>query len=208
MPTAAALGAIDIAVPAAATEQGHPAAAGRCEAAMAAGTVAGSLLAGWWAFGSPQRRVVAMQAVMAGGLAVSTLFATQLALLGAVLVVPGVALGALFASLYLLVGQLAPKGSGTRTFAWLVTVNNGGLALGAAVAGAWSEASGPVAGLWFATACALAGIGLALGAFEFVRAHTTWSPGLANAMSTFQQTARWRYSGERQRGGVMGHIRC
>ena len=164
LPTAAALGALDIAIPAAATEQGHPAAAGAIEAAMAAGTVTGSLLAGWWAFGSPQRRVVAMQAVMAGGLAVSTLFATQLALLGAVLVVPGIALGALFASLYLLVGQLAPKGSGTRTFAWLVTVNNGGLAPGAAAAGAWSEASGPVAGLWLATACALAGIGLALGA--------------------------------------------
>ena len=125
-----------------------------------------SLLAGWWAFGSSQRRVIAMQAVIAGGLAISTLFATQLALLGAVLVVPGIALGALFASLYLLVSQLAPRGSGTRTFAWLVTVNNGGLALGAAAAGAWSEASGPVAGLWLATACALAGIGLAVGALS------------------------------------------
>ena len=102
--------------------------------------------------------------VIAGGLAVSTLFVTQLALLGAVLVVPGIALGALLASLYLLVGQLAPRGSGTRTFAWLVTVNNGGLAVGAAAAGAWSEASGPVAGLWLAAACALAGIGPALGA--------------------------------------------
>ena len=164
MPTAAALGALDIAIPAAATEQGHPAAAGAIEAAMAVGTVTGSLLAGWWAFGSPPRRVIVMQAVMAGGVAVSTVFATQLALLGAVLVVPGLALGALFASLYLLVGQLAPTGSGTRTFAWLVTVNNGGLALGAAAAGALSEASGPGAGLWLAAAFALAGIGPALGA--------------------------------------------
>jgi MFS family permease len=158
VPTAAALGALDIAIPAAATGQGHPAAAGAIEAAMAVGTVAGSLLAGRWASGSPQRRVLLTQALMGGGLALSTLFATQLLVLGAVLVVPGIALGALFASLYLLVGHLAPSGSGTRTFGWLVTANNGGLALGAAVAGALSDASGPGAGLWLAAGCALAGI--------------------------------------------------
>lgn len=164
LPTAAALGALDIAIPAAATEQGHPAAAGAIEATMAVGTVAGSLLAGRLIFGSPQRRVLAAQAVLAGGLAATTLFATHLVLLGVVLVLPGVALGALFASLYLLVGRLAPSGSGTRTFAWLVTANNGGLALGAAAAGALSEASGPVAGFWLAAACALAGIIPALAA--------------------------------------------
>lgn len=164
LPTTAALGALDIAIPAAAVDQGHPAAAGAIEAAMAVGTVAGSLLAGWWAFGSPQRRVLLTQALMAGALAVSTLFATQLVVLGAVLVVPGIALGALFASLYLLVGRLAPSGSGTRTFGWLVTANNGGLAIGAAAAGALGEASGPVAGLWLAAGCALAGIGPAVGA--------------------------------------------
>jgi MFS family permease len=164
LPTAAALGALDIAIPAAATAQGRPAAAGAIEAAMAVGTVAGSLLAGRWVLGSPQRRVLAMQALMAAGLAVSTLFATQLGLLGAVLVVPGIALGVLFASLYLLVGRLAPPGSGTRTFGWLVTVNNGGLALGAAAGGVLADASGPAAGLWLAAGCALAGIAPALGA--------------------------------------------
>jgi hypothetical protein len=45
-----------------------------------------------------------------------------------------------------------------------VTANNGGLALGAAVAGALSDASGPAAGLWLAAGCALAGIGPAVGA--------------------------------------------
>ncbi|MBE2316382.1 hypothetical protein DVA67_010370 [Solirubrobacter sp. CPCC 204708] len=164
LPTAAALGALDIALPAAATERGHPAAAGALEAAMAVGTVAGSLLAGKVVLGTIRRRVVVSQGLMAVGLAVSTLFATQLVLLGAVLVVPGIALGALFASLYLLVGRLAPRGSGTRTFGWLVTANNSGLALGAAAAGALSDASGPVAGLWLAATCALAGIAPAAGA--------------------------------------------
>ena len=55
-------------------------------------------------------------------------------------------LGALFATAYLLADRLAPAGSGTRTFAWLVTANNGGLAVGAAVAGALSDGSGCVGG--------------------------------------------------------------
>lgn len=164
LPTAAALGALDIAIPAAATEQGHPAAAGAIEATMAVGTVAGSLLAGRLLLGSPQARVLAMQAVLAGGLAAATLLTTHLVLLGVVLVVPGLALGGLFAALYLLVGRLAPEGSGTRTFGWLVTVNNGGLALGAAAAGALAQSSGPGAGFWLAAACALAGVVPAVGA--------------------------------------------
>ena len=67
-------------------------------------------------------------------------------------------LGALFATAYVLADRLAPAGSGTRTFAWLVTANNGGLAVGAAVAGALAEGSGASAGLWFGAACALAGV--------------------------------------------------
>jgi predicted MFS family arabinose efflux permease len=82
----------------------------------------------------------------------------RLELLGAALIVPGAALGALFATLYLLADRLAPAGSGTRTFAWLVTANNGGLALGAALAGALAQRSGADAGLWFGAGCALAGI--------------------------------------------------
>jgi predicted MFS family arabinose efflux permease len=125
---------------------------------MAVGTVAGSLTAGrraWrWA---PERRVVALQVVMSIGLAVSALATARLGLLGLALVLPGAALGALFTTLYVVVDRHAPPGSGTRTFAWLVTANNGGLAAGAAIAGALSEAPGPSAGLWFAAACALAG---------------------------------------------------
>jgi MFS family permease len=159
VPTAAALGAVDVAVPAAAREHGSATAAGVLLAAMAAGTVSGSLIAGrrdWhWAPGS---RVVALQIVMSLGLALTAAVATELWLLGAALVVPGAALGALFASLYLLVDRLAPEGSGTRTFAWLVTANNGGLAIGAAVAGALSDGAGPEFGLWFGAVCALGGV--------------------------------------------------
>jgi MFS family permease len=74
----------------------------------------------------------------------------------------GMALGTLFITVYLLVEELAPPGAGTRAFAWLVTANNGGMALGAALAGGLIGAHGGAAGLWAATACALAGVPIAL----------------------------------------------
>ncbi|WP_157592444.1 hypothetical protein [Solirubrobacter soli] len=157
--TAAALGAIDISLPAATRALGHFSAAGVLLAGMAVATVAGSLLAGRRAWrGPPARRVVVLMALLAGGVALTATATGSLALLAASLLVPGALLGALFATAYLLANQLTPAGSGTRTFAWLVTANNGGLAFGAAVAGALSEESGAAAGLWFGAACALGGV--------------------------------------------------
>jgi MFS family permease len=156
---AAALGAIDIAVPAAAREQGHLSAAGVLIAVMAVATVTGSLVAGrrrWRR--SPQWRLVVLLAVMSAGIALTASVTGRLELIAAALIVPGAALGALFATLYLLADRLAPAGSGTRTFAWLVTANNGGLALGAALAGVLAERRGADAGLWFGAACALLGV--------------------------------------------------
>ncbi len=156
--TASALGAIDVAVPAAARENGSVTAAGVLLAMMAVGTVAGSLLAGGrtWDW-SPQRRVIALQLVMAAGIAAAALTVAWTGLLGLVLLLPGATLGVLFTTLYLLVDRLSPEGARTQTFAWLVTANNGGIGVGAAVGGALSEASGAAAGLWFAAICALAG---------------------------------------------------
>lgn len=155
--TAAALGAIEIAVPAQARAQGHVSAAGLVIAAMAAATVVGSLLAGRrrWRL-APQWRIVALTVPMAGGVALAATATGALELLALALLIPGAALGALFASLYLLADRLAPAGAGTRAFAWLVTANNGGLALGAAAAGAVTEGASAAAGLWLGAACALA----------------------------------------------------
>jgi predicted MFS family arabinose efflux permease len=132
---------------------------------MAVATVAGSLVAGRrrWR-GAPEWRVVGLMSVMAVGVAVTATATSSLFLLAVALIVPGAMLGALFATAYLLADRLAPAGSSTRTFAWLVTANNGGLAVGAAVAGALSEGSEASAGLWFGAACVLAGILPATGA--------------------------------------------
>ncbi len=157
--TAAALGAIDISLPAATRALGHFSAAGVLLAGMAVATVAGSLVAGRGRWrGPPAWRVVALMTLLAAGVALTATATSSLALLAAALLVPGAMLGALFATAYVLADQLAPPGSGTRTFAWLVTANNGGLAAGAAVAGALSDTSTASAGLWFGAACALAGV--------------------------------------------------
>ena len=58
----------------------------------------------------------------------------------------------------MLADRLAPEGSATRTFAWLVTANNAGLALGAAAAGALTDRSGADAGLWLGAVFALAAV--------------------------------------------------
>ena len=99
----------------------------------------------------------------------------------------------------MLVDRLAPEGSGTRTFAWLVTANNGGLAIGAAVAGALSEGAGPEFGLWFGAACALAGW-FRRRPRSYVRTRTRTTPGYAGALSTFRQTAYRARQGNREHG--------
>jgi MFS family permease len=203
VPPAAALGAIDVAVPAAAQERGHTTAAGVLLAAMAAGTVAGSLFAGRRAWRwRPEQRVIALQLLMGVTLAGAAATAGRLELLGLALVLPGVMLGALFATLYVLVDRLAPDGSGTRTFAWLVTANNGGIALGAVVGGALSEASGSAAGLWFAAVCALAGAAPAAGAAVMsARVHDrTQLSGASGVPSGGTRTATRQGNGETREG--------
>jgi hypothetical protein len=156
--TGAALGAVGVAVPAAAREGGHVTLAGVLLAAMAVGTVAGSLLAGarQWRW-PPERRVIALQVVVGAGFALAALTATRLEALGFALLVPGAAIGVFFTTTYLVADRLSREGTGTQTFAWLVTANNGGIGVGAAVGGVLSEASGAAAGLWLAAICAVVG---------------------------------------------------
>jgi hypothetical protein len=156
----AALGAIDLAVPALARSAGAPARAGLLLAALAAGTATASLLAGRrrWAWPAT-RRLPALQLTVAGALAGAAAVAGRPAALAVVLVAVGMALGAQFVTVYPLVDELAPAGAATRSFAWLVTANNAGIGIGAALAG---QLDGGAAGLWLAAGCALAGLPVTL----------------------------------------------
>jgi predicted MFS family arabinose efflux permease len=106
-------------------------------------------------------RLALLQVLLAAMLALSALAADSHALLALVLAGAGLALGALFVTLYLLVDELAPAGAGTRTFAWLAAANNAGIAAGAAGAGELISQHPDPAGLWLAAGCALAGVALA-----------------------------------------------
>jgi MFS family permease len=100
--------------------------------------------------------------VWAAALAAAALVSGSPAVLALVLAAAGSALGTLFITLYLLVDELTPRGARTRAFGWLVAANNGGLGLGAAVAGELIPGHGGATGLWIGAACALMGIPFAL----------------------------------------------
>jgi Major Facilitator Superfamily len=159
----AALGALNVAVPALARAAGAPARAGLLLAALAVGTATASLLAGRanWKLG-PARRLAAAQAALAVALAAAAAVSGRPVVLAVVLAVAGTAVGTLFVTLYPLVDELTPRGARTRAFGWLVTANNGGLGLGAAVAGELIPGHGGASGLWLAAGCALTGIPVAL----------------------------------------------
>jgi MFS family permease len=161
--TGTALGAVDVGVPAIARAAGSPAAAGLLLAAMAVGTALAGLLAGLRVW---RREPLQRVAILAPALAVAfagCAIVRPLPALAAALAAPGAILGILFVTAYVAIDALAPPGASTRTFAWLVTANNGGLALGAAVGGALAD-SDPHAALWLAAAAALPGAAFAAAA--------------------------------------------
>jgi MFS family permease len=163
-----ALGAINLAVPALARAAGAPARAGLVLAALALGTATASLLAGRAGTQRAVWRPAAMQAALAAAFAAAAAAATSPVGVALALAAGGAALGTLFVTLYLLVDELTPAGAHTRAFGWLVTANNGGIAIGAAVAGELVRDHGGTAGLWLAAGCALAGVPVAL-ALGFAR---------------------------------------
>jgi MFS family permease len=157
---AVALGAIDVGVPAITRAAGAPAAAGVLLAAMSVGTVVAGLLSGLASWRRPPlARVALLQPMLVAALAACALV-RQLGLLAVLLAVPGAIVGIILVSAYVALDELAPSGAATRTFAWLITANNGGLALGAALAGALADTN-PQATLWLAAFAVLPGCAFA-----------------------------------------------
>jgi Major Facilitator Superfamily len=161
----AALGTINVAVPALTRSAGAPASAGLLLAALGAGSAVASLVTGRVTWRRPPLvRLRLLQLVLAAALAGAAVSANEPVMVGAALVVAGMALGALFVTLYMLVDELTPRGAATRTFAWLVTANNGGLAFGAALAGVVIAARDSASALWIGVAFALVGMAISIAA--------------------------------------------
>ncbi|MDP9398655.1 MAG: MFS transporter [Actinomycetota bacterium] len=157
-----ALGAIEIAVVAAADRAGSAAAVGLVLALFTAGSLVGGLVHGArsWRW-SPASQLVLLCGLLALGLAAASL-TRSLWQLAAVLVVTGATVAPTIAVLLSLMGAAAPEGAQTETFTWAATANFCGVAGGSALAGLATE-SWLLAGL-------LVGAGLAVVAALLARA--------------------------------------
>jgi MFS family permease len=136
VPTGMAFGVVEVALPAFAVEHGHrPALAGVLLSAMAIGSVLGGLwsAARHWRLATI-RRFLLLQAAFAVGM-LPLLAADSLVAMAGAMLVAGLALAPSAAAGYLLIDQMAPAGTSTEAYTWVVTATVTGTALGAALAG-------------------------------------------------------------------------
>ena len=133
--TAVGLNMAFTSIAARAQRQGHAAAAGYIEAAIALGSVAGGLL---WGRRRHTRthstQLAGLVGVLAIGIAICAAV-TSLTALGTLMAVMGLAIAPLFVVSYLAADDLAPEHQQTEASTWVNTANNIGSAAGASVAG-------------------------------------------------------------------------
>lgn len=141
------LGAMEISITAFATHEGASSMAG----VLIAFQAAASLVAGLW-YGSrhhdapPGERYPRICLLLAAGL-VPLLFTTSIAEAIPLMVVSGFALAPAGTVLYGLVDELAPAGTATEAFTWMVTAISSGVAAGSALGGALVTGGHPHRGL-------------------------------------------------------------
>jgi MFS family permease len=158
LPEGMAFGILGVAVPAFAVRHGTAAAAGWLLAAQALGSGAGGLWYGTRRWSRPlTRRFAELSGLLALGLLPLAL-ARSVGVLAALLVVGGVALAPATAAGYELVGRLAPAGTTTEAYTWLIAATVAGSAIGAAVGGFVVQGTGsPATAFLVATAAAALG---------------------------------------------------
>ncbi|MFD0663836.1 MFS transporter [Thermocatellispora tengchongensis] len=155
----AAVGGLTIMVVSYAERNPVPGGAGALLALNAGGALVGALVYGgvrWQA--PPRRRAVLLAAGLATAYWLLCLPVPPVAM-AALMAVTGLFLAPLLAVAFLLVDGLAPPGTTTEAFAWLVTLFAVGMALGTAIGGVLLQHSGQTAaaaaGAAGATGCAL-----------------------------------------------------
>jgi predicted MFS family arabinose efflux permease len=151
------LGVIDVAVPIFAARHGSVANAGLLLGVLAAGTALGALLYGSHHSAMALERQLAVYAAPLVALIGAMALATGPLVLGALLVLTGMAIGPLYVVLYALIEQTVSAGDRTRAFSWEVTATNTGAAIGSACAGL------VISGADLSTAFAVGGVAAGLG---------------------------------------------
>jgi len=136
VPTGIAFGALEVAMPAFAVAQGHPAGlAGILLSAMAVGSLLGGLWYGARAWSGPiVTRFIGLQALFAV-LLLPLLVADTIWSMAVLMTIAGLALAPSAAAGYLVVDHVAPAGTVTEATTWVMTANIAGGALGAALGG-------------------------------------------------------------------------
>ena len=158
--TAVSFGALEVALTAFAEAEGSRGAVGPLVTLWALGSVVGGLWYGSRSWIAPaERRFLLLTAALAAGSATPVL-APSIAAMGALLVLTGLALAPLATVEYALVDRLAPAGTPTEAYSWMIVANVVGAGAGSVLAGLLVEEVSIDAALGApAVACAL---GLAL----------------------------------------------
>jgi MFS family permease len=142
LPVGVAIGALEVALPAFADEHGSQALAGLLIVLWSIGSAAGGLIYGARPRRAPLARVHLQIALLIPlSLAPVALASSPLSM--ALLVIPaGLCIAPLIATRNELAGRVAPPGSETEAYTWPLTALVGGVAAGAAVAGALADGAG------------------------------------------------------------------
>jgi MFS family permease len=162
LPVGFSFGALEVALPAFASDRGRPELSGVLIAIWSVASAGGGLVYG------ARLAHVSLSRVHVGVALLLPLSFLPLVLAGpiwtmALLVLPGgVLIAPLIASRNELAGVVAPRGSETEAFTWPLTALVGGVSLGAAAAGGLVEASGWRAAILAGTLAAALGAGIAL----------------------------------------------
>ncbi|MEH6379818.1 MFS transporter, partial [Streptomyces sp. KLMMK] len=154
-----AIGTLNVLVVHYAEEHRLPGGAPTLLALNALGALIGGLAYGavrHWRVAPPRRTLLLMLGLMAGYGLLCLLPAPPL--MAGLMILTGLFLAPVLTVVFVLVGELAPAGTVTEAFAWLVTLMTAGVALGSAVVGTVLETAGPT----WAASCGVAG--LAVGA--------------------------------------------
>ena len=166
LPIGFCFGAVEISLPAFASEHGAPEWAGALLSVWAAGSAAGGIAYGARSFSSPVPSVyLGIAALLPLGF-LPALAAPSIALMALLILPAGLLIAPLGAALNQLVGDVAPAGARTEAYAWPVTALLAGFAGGTAVGGSLIESLD-----WqscFVAASVAAAVGAAL-AFTFRR---------------------------------------
>lgn len=158
---AASIGGIEVGVVAFAIEDGARGRAGIILAVWSLGSLIGGLVAGARRWGGPiERRYLLLLAAVAVAVATLLLARNSIELAGLILLA-GLPFAPWLACVYLLVDRLAPPGTLTEAFSWVLTSFMAGFSAGTSLAGVLVDAAGAHAALLAALAGTILGLTVA-----------------------------------------------